>query len=185
MDQKLVLAALKNPDDYSQIVKKYEKPIFSYIMRISGVSYQEAEDIAQEIFLKAYTNLNDYDQRRKFSTWLFSIAHNETISHWRKNKKRLKDVDIEDDVWQNILTDEQFDIEKKIDDKSLGEEVKKAIQKLDIKYRGVLQLKYYDDLSYEEISDIIKKPVNTVGTLLNRAKKKLEKILYDSDFRKN
>lgn len=176
-----MLAALKNPDDYTQIVQKYEKPILSYIMRISGVSYQEAEDIGQEIFLKAYTNLNDYDQRRKFSTWLFSIAHNETISHWRKNKKRLKDLDIEDDVLQNILPDE-FDMVKNIDDKVLKQEIKEAIKKLDIKYREVLQLKYYDDLSYEEISDIIKKPVNTVGTLLNRAKKKLEKLLANKKY---
>ena len=177
-DLKLVKESLSDPDAYTNLVKKYEKQVIGYIIRISGVIYEEAEDIAQEIFLKAYTNLNNFDQTKKFSSWLFSIAHNETISHWRKNKKKLDVINIEEDQLE-ILLSENFDIGEKIDNKILRVKIKKGLAKIDIKYREVIELKYLNDYSYEEISDIIKKPVNTVGTLLNRAKKKLKNELKD------
>jgi len=177
-DLELVKDSLNSSDAYTNLVKKYEKPIIGYIIRISGVNFEEAEDITQEIFLKAYTNLNNFDQTKKFSSWLFSIAHNETISHWRKNKRKLDVINIENDELDILLT-ENFDIGKKIDNNLLKDEIKKGLAKLDIKYREVLELKYLNEYSYEEISDIIKKPVNTVGTLLNRAKKKLKNELKD------
>lgn len=180
-DIDLVKKSLDNPDNYTLLVKKYEAKILNYIKKISGVPHEEAEDIAQEIFLKAYTNLNDFDLNKKFSSWLFSIAHNDTISYWRKHKKRLASPDIADEDLDYLMPDE-FDIVKKIDDKALKQEIKQALAKLDIKYREVLQLRYLQEYSYEEISDIIKKPKNTVGTLINRAKKQLKNILADKKY---
>lgn len=177
----LVQKTLKNADNYTDLVKKYEQKIIYYIIRISGIAYEEAEDLAQEIFLKAYINLNGFDQKKKFSSWLFSIAHNTTISHWRKHKKRLEQIDLADEDLERLLTDE-FDVIKKIDNDKLKQEIKEALARIDIKYREVLQLKYLNDYSYEEISDIIKKPVNTVGTLLSRAKKKLKKELANKKY---
>lgn len=170
----LVQMTLENPAIYAELVKKYENKIINYIVRISGVRREEAEDIAQEIFLKAYQNLNAFDQKRKFSSWLFSIAHNETISYWRKNKKELGKPDIEDEAIEYLLKDD-FDISEKLDEKNMQEAVRKGISHLDFRYREVLQLRYLNEYSYEEISDIIRKPVNTVGTLINRAKKQLKK----------
>ena len=172
----LVQMTLENPAIYTDLVKKYENKIINYVVRISGVRREEAEDIAQEIFLKAYQNLNAFDQKRKFSSWLFSIAHNETISYWRKHKKEMGMPDLEDDEIAYLLKDD-FDIKEKLDEKTLKEEVRHGINKLDFKYREVLQLRYLNEYSYEEISDIIKKPVNTVGTLINRAKRQLKKEL--------
>ena len=63
-DLKLVKESLSDPDAYTNLVKKYEKQVIGYIIRISGVIYEEAEDIAQEIFLKAYTNFNNFDQKK-------------------------------------------------------------------------------------------------------------------------
>ena len=173
-DINLVKKSLENPDFYTELVKKYENYIMNYILKISGVPREEAEDIAQEIFLKAYLNLNDFDQKRKFSTWLFSIAHNETISYWRKHRKRLESPDIEDSEIEFLLKEES-DIAEKIDNQNLKKEIRNSLSQLDFKYREVLQLRYLDEYSYEEISDIIKKPVNTVGTLISRAKKLLKK----------
>ena len=175
-DINLVKRALKNPDFYSGIVLKYEQRIIYYIIRISGVNIQEAEDVAQEVFLKAYLNLNAFDQEKKFSTWLFSIAHNEVISHWRKNKKRLKDLSIEGEELINKIK-QDFDLDKQIDMKQKKEKVMIIIKNLDIKYREVLELRFIQEYSYEEISDVIKKPVSTVGTLINRARKIIKKEL--------
>ncbi|MFH1781589.1 MAG: RNA polymerase sigma factor [Patescibacteria group bacterium] len=173
-DLELVAKSLESAAAYEKLVRKYQSKILNYIKRISGVPMEEAEDIAQEVFLKVYQNLNAFDQNKKFSSWLFSIAHNETISYWRKNKKRLNDPDIEDEHLEYFLKDE-FNTDEKVDNQKLKEDLEVALKKLPIKYREVVQLKYFYDYSYEEISDIIKKPTATVGTLLSRAKKLLVK----------
>ena len=175
-DIRHVRRSLENQLFYADIVNKYQAKILSFIRRISGVSQEEAEDIAQEIFLKAYVNLNNFDQDKKFFSWLFSIAHNEVVSHWRKNKKRLKDVSIEGEELAERLGKENNLVEE-IDLKVEKTELKNAINKLNFKYREVLELKFIEDYSYQEISDIVKKPVATVGTLINRAKKQLKEIM--------
>ena len=175
-DIRFVNRALENQIFYTDIVSKYQERIIRYVIRISGISYQEAEDVAQEVFLKAYVNLNNFNQEKKFFSWLFSIAHNEIVSYWRKNKKRLKDISIEgEELAEKLGAD--FKMIEKIDSANNKDFVKQAISKLDFKYREVLQLKYIDDYSYEEISDIIKKPTATVGTLISRAKKILKNDL--------
>ncbi|OGY87695.1 MAG: hypothetical protein A2233_01985 [Candidatus Kerfeldbacteria bacterium RIFOXYA2_FULL_38_24] len=175
-DVAAVQMSLFDLEQYSLIVERYEQKILNYIRRISGASYEEAEDIAQEIFLKAYVNLRDFDEKKKFSSWLFAIAHNETISYWRKNKKNLTMVDIEEDYLE-VLLKKDPDLAEQIDIKQRKTVVQTALKKLNLKYRAILDLRYTQDLSYEEISDIIKKPKNTVGTLINRAKKELKKEL--------
>lgn len=175
-DVRHVQRSLENQIFYADIVNKYQAKMLSFIRRISGVSQEEAEDIAQEIFLKAYINLNSFDQDKKFFSWLFSIAHNEVISYWRKNKKRLRDVSIEGEELSERLGHE-INLIEELDIQAEKEELKVALIKLDLKYREVLELKFIDDYSYQEISEIIKKPTATVGTLINRAKKQLKEIM--------
>ncbi|MFH0818568.1 MAG: RNA polymerase sigma factor [Patescibacteria group bacterium] len=178
-DLSAVKSALANSDNYTFLVKKYEPKIINFIIKISGMGREEAEDVAQEIFLKAYINLNDFDPEKKFSTWLFSIAHNETISYWRKHSKRWQNVSLDNSGIINTILAE-VNLDKRIDSDQIAKQVNKALQEIDIKYREVLQLKYLHEYSYEEISDIIKKPLNTVGVLISRGKDKLKKILVNN-----
>ena len=114
----------------------------------------------------------------KFSSWIYRITHNETISSYRKAKSR-GDIDKiyggsgenedEFDIFSILSSD--IDIESDIDTMLTGEKVKSVLDQLPEKYREVLVLKFLEDQSYDEISDILKKPTGTVATLINRAKK--------------
>lgn len=167
----IVERIIANPDFFYCIVRSYEPQLKAYIARLTSVDNEEVEDILQEAFIKVYKNINSYDSDFKFSTWLYRIVRNETINHWRKNKKRFEDVqlDISEDFIFNLKAD--IDLVDELDKKLIKEDIAKALNKLPFKYKEVIVLRYMEDKDYQDISDIIKKPVNTVGTLLNRAKK--------------
>jgi RNA polymerase sigma-70 factor (ECF subfamily) len=169
---------------YDEIVKRYEKKLFSYIYRLVG-NKEEAEDILQNVFVKAYRNIRTFDIERKFSSWIYRIAHNEAINFLKKkNKKKFIS-------WEDIVTSKDK-IETKSEERSPIDvwirkesaiEVKKAMERLPEKYRKVLMLRYFSEKSYEEIGKTLKSPVNTVGTLINRAKKKLMAIINEMEGR--
>jgi len=173
----IVERVVANPDFFYCIIRSYEGQLKAYIARITNVDNEEVEDILQEAFIKVYENINSYDSDFKFSSWLYRIVRNETISHWRKNKKRLEDVqlDITEDFIFNLKAD--TDLNTELDKKLVKEDITKALNKLPFKYKEVLVLRYIEDRDYKDIGDIIKKPVNTVGTLISRAKKELKNIL--------
>lgn len=173
----IVERVIADQDFFYCIVRSYEGQLRAYISRLTNVSQDEIEDILQEAFIKIYHNINSYDLDYKFSTWLYRIVRNETISYWRKNKKRLEDVqlDISEDFINTLKAD--TDLQKEVDQDFVKENVEKAINKLSFKYREVIILRYIEDRDYQDISDILQKPVNTVGTLLSRAKKELKIIL--------
>lgn len=180
-DFELVELSLQNSDYFLCIVKKYEDPLMRYIRRITNINFEDAEDMLQEIFIKVYTNLNGFDSNLKFSSWIYRITHNEIISNFRKRKVRPEKISSEmnEDVLEKIKSD--LNIEKNFDQNILKEKLNQIINQLDIKYREVIILKYLEDKTYEEISDIIKKPTNTVGTLINRAKNKLNHIIKNEN----
>ncbi len=176
-DEELVLLALENQDFYECLVERYEEKLSRYIRRISASSKEDVEDLLQEIFVAVYRNLNDFDQGLKFSSWIYRIAHNKTISSWRKTKSRPQMVRSEEaqELVKIVSSDEDMakDLEKKFDSK----QVEKILQNMDEKYREVLVLKFIEDKDYQEISDILKKPMGTVGTLIRRAKKQFRDIV--------
>lgn len=164
----------KKPDLYREIVRRYQKKLFSYLYRLVG-NKEEVEDILQNVFVKTYRNLKKFDTRKKFSSWIYRISHNEAVN-FLKRRSRKHFVS-----WEDLLTgevkmearseeDSPFDAWIRKESKA---EVRAAIAKLLPRYREVLRLRYFSDKSYAEIGKLIKKPVNTVGTLINRAKKKM------------
>ena len=88
-DAELVLLALKNQQFFEHLVHRYEKKLARYVRRFSGLDNESTEDVLQEVFIKIYVNLNDYDASYTFSSWAYRIAHNETINFLRKNKKNI------------------------------------------------------------------------------------------------
>jgi len=176
-DEELVALTLKDKQYFVCLVRNYENKLLRYIQRISSFGPDEAQDILQEVFIKIYQNLNAFDKSLKFSSWAYRICHNQVISHWRKTKSRpeVLDIDLNQDFIQNLAANSDSDIEKSIDQKKLEVQIAKVLGKIDLKYREVLILKFLEDKSYREISDILKKPEGTVATLINRAKKELKK----------
>jgi RNA polymerase sigma-70 factor, ECF subfamily len=174
IDGELVELSLKDKEYFLCIIKKYHDKLFRYIRRISGVSHEDIEDVLQDVFIKVYIHLYSYDNKQSFSSWIYRIARNETISAFRKKKARPQVKYLESEEFERIAG--IIDLEKEKDQMFLKEHIEKSLNKLDTKYRDVLVLKYLEDKDYKEIADILHKPMGTVATLLNRAKKKFKKI---------
>lgn len=179
----LVARALENSKNYATIVEKYERPLLRFLLRISDISREEGEDLLQNIFLKAYQNLRDFDSDLKFSSWIYRIARNEAISAWRRRNSRGKEINLENAEATQLLQS-TLDIPIATDEKFLTEFVRKILEKLPRKYREILILRYLESKDYSEISDILCRPMGSVATLVSRAKKIFRDEAEKADFSK-
>ena len=179
-DQEIIVEVLNgNRDFFCLLVQKYERPIFNYIFRMVR-SKPDAEDLAQDTFVKAFYALNKYDSTYEFSTWIYRIALNVCRDYFRKKKLFLYSLsapigDEEESEFEDFIPQDSF---HNPDDVLLNQELRlnleKAIQDLPIKFREVIVLRHLEGLSYDEISSITGLPVGTVKTYLHRARKKLQ-----------
>jgi RNA polymerase sigma-70 factor (ECF subfamily) len=173
-DEEIVEFVKQNKECYVCLMERYGDKIARYIKRISGVNNETCEDILQDVFMKVYVNLNNFKPEMKFSSWMYRIAHNEVINYWRKHKKnKPNNVSIDyHELLKNIIKYE-YDTEEGVYQKMINSDLRVALDRLDEKYKAVLVLNYLEGKSYQEIADILKKPIGTVGTLISRAKKKV------------
>jgi len=169
-DSELVKLTLVNQDNFVYLVDRYKGKLSSYVKRLTNANNEDAEDILQEVFIKVYLNLNDFNKDLKFSSWIYRITHNQVISGHRKIKARPEGyaVDLDDQLAKSLAS--EIDIKGQIDVKILQTTINQVLDKLDAKYRDVLVLKFLEEKSYQEISDILKKPLGTVASLMNKAK---------------
>lgn len=176
-DQELVTRALEDKQGFGAIVRRYEAPLMRYVVRLGCRNTSSAQDLLQEIFIKTYLHLNDYDHSFPFSSWIYRIAHNEIISFFRKEKIRPAVLEREADFFllENMVSD--LGVNELEHHRHSPREIQSAIDSLEPKYRDVIVLKFFEEKSYEEISDILQMPEGTVATLINRAKKKMKSIL--------
>lgn len=169
-DEELVKMTLANQDLFLHIMKRYEGKLMAYVTRISGFCKEDAEDVVQEVFIKAYVNLNSFDSDLKFSSWIYRITHNEAINAYRKKKVRPQSAtNLDENFLNNLASDMKTD--KDVDIEYLRKHIDRVLNRLDIKYKEILVLRFWEDKDYREISDILKKPMGTVATLVSRAKK--------------
>lgn len=175
-DEELAQRARTSPDVYAHLISRYEDKLSRYIRRIALFSPEEVEDILQDAFIKTYEHLNDFDATLKFSSWIYRITHNEAISALRKRGTVIISQDeTYDEIIENIASTTNH--EHEVDSKIQSEQLRNAMGRLPEKYRDVLILKFLEEKSYEEISDILRVPIGTVGTLINRAKKQLAPLI--------
>ena len=164
-DSQLVAKTLENPDNYTLIIDRFEEPILRYIGRMTGAPHEEIEELGQIIFIKAYRSLNGFDTHLKLSSWIYRIAHNVCVDYLRKNsKKNTISLDAEDEnnqaLIEKIASNENISFHLSKDAEKQG--VRDIIRSLPEKYRTVILLFFIEEKSYEEISDILQIPVNTV-----------------------
>jgi len=178
-DADLVRLSLVDSEKFSFIINRYQDKLARYVRRLGASNIEDAEDILQDIFLKVYLNLNDFKSDLKFSSWIYRIAHNQVISNFRKRQVRPEahSSPIDSPGFQLLADDIALDQQSDINMRQAI--INKALQQLDPKHREILVLKFFEDKSYQEISDILKKPAGTVASLLNRAKKSLKDHLSD------
>lgn len=165
---------------YADIVNLYQHKLYQICYRMLG-NKQEAEDIAQEAFVRAYINLHSYDQKRKFSTWIYRIATNLCIDRIRKKKPDYYlDAEVAGtdglDMYSQIAADEKLP-EDVVAQMELQDRIQYEISRLPDKYRSVIVLKYIEELSLQEISEILDMPLGTVKTRIHRGREALRKQL--------
>ena len=174
-DEELVSLTLKNSDNYRHLIRRYERPLARYVLRIAALPREDVEDILQVVFIKAYQNLEDFDPALKFSSWVYRITHNETVSHLRRLSSRPQITLGGEDENEAERFVANLNLEEILDQHFLAGDTWKVLEAMDPKYREVLVLKFLEEKDYREIADILKKPIGTVGTLILRAKAQFKK----------
>jgi len=183
-DEDIVLRALEEPNSFGHIIERYEAKLRRYISRLGVKNPEDAADVLQEIFIKAYINLNSFDTSLSFSSWIYRIAHNEAVSWYRKKNVRPEGhLIIEGDEVLSLLSSKQEGVELQFDHQINAAELNKALNKIEPKYTRVLLLRYFEEKEYSEISDILRIPVGSVGTLIARGKKQLQTVLNRDNLR--
>lgn len=177
-DEEIVQMALQESAFFGHIVTRYEPKLARYIRRLGVRNTEDGEDVLQEIFIKVYRNLNGFDTSLSFSSWIYRIAHNEAISFYRKKHVRPEGhlIDEGDDHLLREMTKED-NVEVSFDKEINAKVLEQALYELDNKYRDILILRFFEHKEYEEISDILKIPTGSVGTLIHRGKKQLKKVI--------
>ncbi|MBH0231733.1 RNA polymerase sigma factor SigW [Halobacillus yeomjeoni] len=165
---------------FEDIVSFYQNKVYHICFRMIGNAY-EAEDLAQEAFIRAYTNIHTFDNRRKFSTWLYRIATNLTIDRIRKKKPDYHlDAQVRGteglDMYSQLAADQALP-EEEVESLELQTYIHKEILALPPKYRSVIVLRYLDELPLQDIAEILDIPVGTVKTRVHRGREALRKKL--------
>ena len=168
-DEQIVeIVRTKDKELYLEIVLRYQEKLLRYAINLIQ-DRPKAEDAVQESFIKAFINLNSFNLKMKFSSWIYRIVHNQVMNEFNKNKKELPLLD-------NVDFDSGKNLEIDLTKKEIQERVNRCISKISVMYSEPLTLYYIEEKSYEEISDILRLPVGTVGTRINRAKVMMKKI---------
>jgi RNA polymerase sigma-70 factor (ECF subfamily) len=174
-DRELIRESLRDIDLFSCIYDRYEERLLRYVERMGIMSHEEARDILQEVFVKVWKNLHAVDPKMKFSSWLYRITHNQTISCLRKKKSFGKDR--KDTLDDNRLPSQADEDPEELEEQMQRQEaeIHQILNQLPLKYKEVLVLRFFENMSYEAISDVLKIPEGTVATRINRAKKQFQK----------
>jgi RNA polymerase sigma-70 factor (ECF subfamily) len=172
--EQTVIAAIRDGEheQYRYLVERYHRGLIQHLFNFMHDT-EDAEDVAQEAFIRAHDKLDQYNGEYAYSTWLYKIADN--IAYRRiKQTKHTTDID---DI-EEFIADDKPSLPE-VTDKTLARQaVRGAIRHLSTDYQQVVVLYYWDNCSYEEIAAIVERPVGTVRTWLHRAKEQLRKELY-------
>ncbi|MDH4210373.1 MAG: RNA polymerase sigma factor [candidate division WOR-3 bacterium] len=153
----------------TRILNLYKGRIFSYVFRMVR-NYHDAEDITFETFIKCFNALASFDTSKPFTTWLFTIAHNLTMDHFRKHKIELEYCD--------EFHPSSDDLPREYEKKRKIEQIDQALSQLPPLDRELIILFHKEENTYQEISEIMKIPVTTIKTRLHRARKKLHGLVH-------
>ncbi len=159
---------LENQEFYAYLMERYQSKLLRYANNLMRDD-QRAKDVVQETFIRAFIGLNGFDSKKKFSSWIYRIAHNEAqnmVKKYRKELPMLEDFDFESTE----------DLEKDFSQKEIAQAIEKCLSKIPLTYSEPLALYYIEEKSYEEIGDILKLPRGTVATRISRAKLLMKKI---------
>jgi len=165
---------------YDQLILLYKDAVYNVVFRMVR-NHQEAEDLTQDTFLKAFKSLSSFNEEYAFSTWLFKIATNNCIDFFRKRKLKTfsmeNQIRYKDDEIQHEYADNRKSAIEELIDGEKSEIIRRAIDRLPEKYRTVIQLRHREERSYEEIAQRLNLPLGTVKARIFRAREMLKREL--------
>lgn len=169
-----VLVCKGNKELYGTLIDRYEAKLTRYVRRFTQ-DKEDVTDLVQTIFIKGYVHLQSFDNTRSFNSWIYRIAHNESVNHLKKKGgQKVSFIDF-DTFLPHPFAEESSDTVAL--DRELKELMDTSLEKISPKYREVLVLYFYEELSYQEMSEVLAIPVSTVGVRIKRAKEALKKIV--------
>ncbi len=183
-DYGLVREAIEsgNQKAYAELMENYRESLYMLMLKMVNNPY-DAEDLTIEAFGKAFRNLSQYTSEYAFSTWLFKIASNNCVDFLRKKKLNLFEID-KGYVSDGNNTDHSFELndegpnpEERLFDKEQASEIRRLVNTLKPQYRRLIELRYFEEFSYEEIANQLNLPLGTVKAMLFRAKYMLQAII--------
>ncbi|MDE6809687.1 MAG: RNA polymerase sigma factor [Muribaculaceae bacterium] len=154
---------------FNEVIRRFSEPLYRQIRRLVQ-SHDDANDILQNTFLKAWTSLDGFRGEARLSTWLYKIALNESLTHLSRERKKAG-VSIDDPEASIINT---IEADENVDGGRLAKELRKAVAMLPEKQQIVFNMKYYDDMKYEQISEILGTSVGALKSSYHLAVKKIE-----------
>ncbi len=176
LKEKIKKAAKGDLDAFQYICKRYEKKVFTFVYHLLG-SHEAAEEVTQDTFLSVYWNLKNLKNIEKFEPWLFKIARNYVYQYSRKDYSKKEDFFEDGNGAKNGDVDMDYTPEEHLIKGEIGDEIKKAINSLDLKYREVFTLAVVEGYSYKEIAEMLGRSIQSVKTDIHRARVKLRKSL--------
>ncbi|MBN1826142.1 MAG: sigma-70 family RNA polymerase sigma factor [Candidatus Eisenbacteria bacterium] len=177
-DEELVRRCLAGDrDSFAFLVDRHKDRVFWLVRRTAG--NEEAEDLTQETFLRAYRALPRFRGESLFGTWLYTIARNIALSHLRKRSGRGEAISFEEEGEEKIhlLAEGTIRPEEAFEEKDLADRVRALVERLPEPYRTVITLYHLHQLRYEEIAAVMDLPLGTVKTNLHRARKRLRDLV--------
>ncbi len=178
-DAELISLAKADPESFGLIIERYQIPLFHYIRRITQLPKEDVEDLLQEVFIKIYQKLNEYNELLKFSSWAYRIAHNHIVDYFKRVSARPKTNSLEEFELEKILKSE-ISPERDLNSKDCLEKIEGCLEKIPLKYKEVLVLRFIEEKSYEEIMDILRKPKGSVATLISRGREALFALMKEA-----
>lgn len=153
---------------YAEIIKRYQEKLLRYATYLTK-NEERAADVVQNTFIKTYVNLNGFNVKKKFSSWIYRITHNEAMNMLKKYKKEIA-------MPEGFDKDSGVSVENEYGEKELKRMIRMCLDDVSLRYREPLGLHYLEEKSYKEISDILRMPIGTVGTRINRGKLLMKRL---------
>ncbi|MDE5751799.1 MAG: RNA polymerase sigma factor [Duncaniella sp.] len=180
LDDKDLVARLRDPAScrmaFGDLIREYSEPLYRHIRRMVQ-SHDDANDLLQNTFMKAWQNIENFRGEAKLSTWLYKIASNEALTHLEKERKRAG-ISLDD---EEIHLAELIASDNNVDGDALALKLRQAVASLPEKQRLVFNMRYYDDMKYEKMSEILGTSVGALKASYHLAVKKIETFFEDHD----